>query len=112
GLSGRGGGGGGGAEQRVLGLGREPSCGPRGGETYERRRYPTPQSLTTTSCAPAASSLRRNREAWESSVLVRIAEVRMPHTSRSSSLFVKTRLGSLASLAASSNSWPERRTAT
>ena len=41
---------------------------------------------------------------------VRIPDVRIPHTSRRSSVFVKTRRGSLASLAASSNSRPASRT--
>ena len=48
----------------------------------------------------------------KSTVRVRIPLPRIPQTSRRSSVFVKTRLGSLASFAASSYSRPESRTAT
>ena len=51
----------------------------------------------------AAASLRRNREACESRVLVRPI-ARKPQTSRSSSSFVKTRVGCSASLTSSSYS--------
>ena len=72
--------------EQVSGFSRTP-------RSYSSRRYPTPHWLTTTSTAPAASSLRRRRDAWESTVRVRIPLVRMPHTSRRSSVFVKTRAG-------------------
>ena len=93
---------------------KRPASRPDGLRLAELRassRYPLPQSLTTTFSAPAASSLRRRREACESTVRVRIPAERIPHTSRRSSAFVKTRRGSLASFAASSNSRPASRTA-
>ena len=52
----------------------------------------------------ARASLRRRREACESSVRVRPSD-RKPQTSRSSSSFVKTRVGCVASLSSSSYSF-------
>src|SRR6476469_8252681 len=54
-----------------------------------RSLYPTPHTFTTNAPGAAAESLRRNREACESSVRVRPRE-RNPQTSRSSCSFVKT----------------------
>src|SRR6185437_12928730 len=65
--------------------------------------YPTPHTFTTNAPGAAADSLRRNREACESSVRVRPRE-RNPQTSRSNCSFVKTRVGSVISFSSSSYS--------
>ena len=57
---------------------------------YSSSRYPTPQTLTMKWSVSVIWSFLRNRDACDSSVRVR-PRARNPHTSRSSSSFVKTR---------------------